>query len=63
MAGVRPTNPSAWNNLAAILEAQGKWSEAADAYAEAARLDPDSIGRRFALARVYQRLTSCAYRT
>jgi tetratricopeptide (TPR) repeat protein len=50
------TNPSAWNNLAAVLEAQGRQNEAADAYAEAVRLDPDSIGRRFTLARVYQRL-------
>jgi tetratricopeptide (TPR) repeat protein len=50
------TNPSAWNNLAVVLEAQGKTSEAADAYAEAARLDPDSIGRRFTLARLYERL-------
>ena len=51
-----PANPSAWNNLAVVMEAQGKTSEAADAYAEAARLDPDSIGRRFTLARLYQRL-------
>ena len=49
-------NPSAWNNLGVILDAQGKTSEAADAYAEAARLDPESIGRRFTLARLYQRL-------
>ena len=51
-----PKNPSAWNNLAVVMEAQGRLSEAADAYAEAARLDPESIGRRFALARLQQRL-------
>ena len=49
-------NPSAWNNLAVVLEAQGKMSEAADAYAKAARLDPESIGRRFTLALLYERL-------
>jgi tetratricopeptide (TPR) repeat protein len=51
-----PANPSAWNNLAVVLEAQGKSEEAVAAYAEAARLDPSSVGRRFTLARLYRRM-------
>ena len=51
-----PENPSAFNNLAVVLEAKGRMDEAVEAYAEAARLDPVSIGRRFTLARLLERL-------
>ncbi|HVR30403.1 MAG TPA: tetratricopeptide repeat protein [Thermoanaerobaculia bacterium] len=51
-----PTNPSAYNNLAVVLEATGRTDEAVEAYSEAARLDPDSVGRRFTLARLLERL-------